>query len=242
MKWRGTAGSVRWRSVRMRVLSWNLMHGRSVPPAGHDLFEQFAGTLAGWAWDVALLQECPPWWPAALGSRLDADWRRVLTSRNLALSLRRAIAERWPDAIRSNGGGCNAVLARGSESILERRTKMLALVPERRWLLGVRLGSGVWVGNVHLTGGVLSAAERETRAAAAAMLEWSAGTPAILAGDFNLESVAVPGFSHVGSVYVDHVLARGLEPAGPAAALDRGKLSDHAPVAVTLKPAAPPAW
>ncbi len=50
----------------MRVLTWNLMHGRAVPPAGRELFDEFALALAGWEWEVALLQEVPPWWPARL--------------------------------------------------------------------------------------------------------------------------------------------------------------------------------
>ena len=58
----------------MRVLTWNLLHGRAVPPAGRDLFDEFADALAGWEWDVALLQEVPPWWPAELrGARLGAE-------------------------------------------------------------------------------------------------------------------------------------------------------------------------
>ena len=48
----------------MRVLSWNLFHGRSVPDSPRELLHEFADTLAGWEWDVAVLQECPPWWPA----------------------------------------------------------------------------------------------------------------------------------------------------------------------------------
>jgi endonuclease/exonuclease/phosphatase family metal-dependent hydrolase len=174
--------------VTLRVLSWNVMHGRSVPPAHCDLFDRFGAALAQWEWDVALLQECPPWWPAPLGRELGADWRQVLTSRNLGLPLRRAIATRWPDAIRSNGGGCNAVLARGGGAIVEHRTRMLALVPERRWLLGVRLSRGLWVGNVHLTGDVASAAVREAHEAAGAIRDWSAGAPVVLGGDFNLRS------------------------------------------------------
>jgi hypothetical protein len=39
----------------MLVLSWNLFHGRSLPPAHHDLLGQFAARLAEWEWDVALL-------------------------------------------------------------------------------------------------------------------------------------------------------------------------------------------
>src|SRR2546429_3957047 len=106
----------------MRVLTWNLKHGRSVPSSGRDLFEEFAAALAGWDWDVALLQEVPPWWPAPLGGQLHADWRLVLTSRTFGLALRRAVATRWPDLIKSNGGGCNAVLVRragGAAGIVE---------------------------------------------------------------------------------------------------------------------------
>ncbi len=74
----------------MRVLTWNLLHGRSVPGSGRDLLPEFTAALAGWDWDVALLQEVPPWWPALLGASLGASARLVLTSRNSALALRRA--------------------------------------------------------------------------------------------------------------------------------------------------------
>ena len=55
--------------MQLRVLTWNLMHGRSVPPAGRDLRAEFTAALAGWEWDVALLQEVPPWWPPAARAR-----------------------------------------------------------------------------------------------------------------------------------------------------------------------------
>ena len=48
----------------MRILTWNLYHGRAQPPAGRDLLAEFSAMLAGWDWDVALLQEVPPWWTA----------------------------------------------------------------------------------------------------------------------------------------------------------------------------------
>ncbi|HZB06539.1 MAG TPA: hypothetical protein VE449_08110, partial [Thermoleophilaceae bacterium] len=74
----------------MRVLSWNLYHGRDHPPdpalftlrsrllriternethvqANRPLFDEFAGWLAGHEWDVALLQEAPPLWFRKLG-------------------------------------------------------------------------------------------------------------------------------------------------------------------------------
>ena len=37
----------------------------------------------------------------------------MLTSRNWLLFLRRAISVRNPDLLKSNGGGCNAILVRG---------------------------------------------------------------------------------------------------------------------------------
>ena len=79
--------------MRLRVLTWNLMHGRAQPSAGRDLRREFTAALAGWEWDVALLQEVPPWWPARLGAELAAEYRFVLTSRNGLLAARRAIAD-----------------------------------------------------------------------------------------------------------------------------------------------------
>ncbi|HEY1566301.1 MAG TPA: endonuclease/exonuclease/phosphatase family protein, partial [Solirubrobacteraceae bacterium] len=68
--------------MELRVLTWNLFHGRSVPRAGGDLLDAFAAALQDWEWDVALLQEVPPWWTAPLAERLGAEYRQALTSRN----------------------------------------------------------------------------------------------------------------------------------------------------------------
>ena len=76
---------------RMRVLSWNLFHGRAVPERRRSLLGRVRGRLAGWDWDVALLQEVPPWWPAQLArASRRAAAHRALTSRNALLPLRRA--------------------------------------------------------------------------------------------------------------------------------------------------------
>src|SRR4029077_8766977 len=98
--------------MRLRVLTWNLMHGRSQPGARRDLLPEFTTALAGWDWDVALLQEVPPWWPPALAEALGAEYGSVRTPGTALLPFRRAVAVRWPDLIRSNGGGANAILAR----------------------------------------------------------------------------------------------------------------------------------
>ena len=84
----------------MLVLSWNLFHGRSLPGARHDLLSQFASMLAGWEWDVALLQEVPPWWPRELARAAGAEQRAAMTSRNSLLALRRALARRDPELMK----------------------------------------------------------------------------------------------------------------------------------------------
>jgi endonuclease/exonuclease/phosphatase family metal-dependent hydrolase len=219
--------------VAVRVLTWNLMHGRAVPPAGRDLFGEFAQALGSWSWDVALLQEVPPWWPALLARRLGAEERLVLTSRNALLPLRRAIAMRWPDVMKSNGGGANAILVRGGP-ILEHRIRRLCWTPERRWVHAVRLEGPLWVGNLHATVHDDPAARRDCDRAARAVLGWAADEPAILGGDFNVRRLTLDGFEHAGDHDVDQVFVRGLAADGEAAVLDRGRLSDHAPVAVEV--------
>jgi endonuclease/exonuclease/phosphatase family metal-dependent hydrolase len=223
--------------VALRVLTWNLFHGRAVPPAGRYLFDEFAGMLAGWEWDVALLQEVPPWWPAALATRLDADQRYVLTSRNFALALRRAIATRRPDLIKSSGGGANAILVRG-DAIVEHRIRRLCIWPERRWVHAVRLDhAGAWMANLH-GGGPL----RDVQRAVAAARAWAGAAPLVLGGDFNIRHLALDGFERAAGHEVDYVFVRGFTPpaAPKAEVLDHRHLSDHAPVRVALTSSAAP--
>jgi endonuclease/exonuclease/phosphatase family metal-dependent hydrolase len=215
--------------VPLAVLTWNLMHGRSVPSAGRDLHNEFGDALAGWEWDVALLQEVPPWWARQLSERLDAEFRMVLTSRNGLLALRRAIAVRRPDAIKSNGGGANAILVR-RDRIVAHRAQRLCRLPERRWVHGVQLGSGIWVANLHATAHDTDAAWRDGRAAAAASIGWASGGPLVLGGDFNLREPAFAAMTHLAGRDVDHLFAARLERIGNPVVLERGELSDHPPL------------
>src|SRR4051812_46331969 len=211
----------------MRALTWNLYHGRSPEPVGRSLLNEFAAALAGWEWDVALLQEVPPWWPVMLAQR--ASWRARLTSRNLGLPLRRAISSRNPDLLKSNGGGCNAILVREG-SILEHRWLRLCVWPERRYVHGVRLADGRIV-NVHASTG--ERARADTELAAATALRWAAGAPLLFGGDVNLRGrPALPGMVWLGGNHVDHLY--GQRPSSAFEVLDRGPLSDHPPVRVSL--------
>jgi endonuclease/exonuclease/phosphatase family metal-dependent hydrolase len=216
--------------VAVRVLTWNLFHGRAVPGAGRSLLDVFAATLAGWAWDVALLQEVPPWWPPVLARAAGAHARTALTSRNAVLPLRRRLAERFPDLMRSAGGGANAILVRG-HAIAEHRVVELTRRPERRVAHGVCLGGGAWVVNLHATAHDAERARADVLRAAGA---WADADPLVFGGDLNLPDPALPGLTHAAGRDVDHVFARGLRPAGPATVLHRGRLSDHPPLVVDL--------
>jgi endonuclease/exonuclease/phosphatase family metal-dependent hydrolase len=234
-KCRGKPESVRplrSRALPVRILTWNLYHGRAVPGRGRSLLGEFAAALAGWEWDVALLQEVPPWWPPELARAAGAEQRTVLTSRNSLLPLRRWIADRYPDAIRSNGGGCNAILARAR--ILDHRKRRLRCWPERRVVHAVALEDGRWAANLHATVHDPARAAADIELAARTALAWAGEAPLTLGGDFNVRAPHVNGLVHAGGHGVDHMFARGLRAMGVAERLDRGGLSDHAPVRVAL--------
>lgn len=217
----------------MRVLTWNLYHGRAVPPAGRDLLGEYAAIISGWEWDVALLQEVPPWWPPALGRASGAHARTALTSRNFLLPARRWVAERRPDLIKSNGGGANAILVRGRE-VRDHRRATLRRCPERRVVHAVRLACGVWAGNLHAQVHSPVGAQADIDKAAASLRRWAGGAPALLGGDFNVREPMAGGYTHAGGHNVDHVLVRGLTPVGEVSTPKRGRLSDHRPVLIDL--------
>jgi endonuclease/exonuclease/phosphatase family metal-dependent hydrolase len=230
----------------LRILTWNLFHGRSVPAAGQPLAGEFAGLLAGWDWDVALLQEVPPWWPGLLAAAANADQRMALTSRNAGLALRRALAGRWPDALKANGGGCNAILAR--QPIVEHSSVRLRVWPERRVAQLGRLADGVSVVNFHGSARAeLAQAELERLWELA--LAWAAGAPLLLGGDLNLRGPLAPqsDIVRLASRDVDHLFARGARTASDGEQLDRHvalggrslELSDHVPLAAEVELGAP---
>jgi len=175
----------------------------------------------------------PPWFPEPLAAAAGAEQRLQLTSRNALLLLTRAISVRNPDLLKSWGGGCNAILVRG-QPILEHRAQRLRRLPEGRWVHGVRLDAG-WVVNVHSHNRPETLALRDTQAAIAAAREWAGGAPLIFGGDINLSRPPdFPGLLHVAGNHVDHLYTDGRAAVGKAQVINRGVLSDHPPVAVTL--------
>lgn len=220
--------------MALRVLTWNLFHGRALPPRDRDLIDDFSERLRTWEWDVALLQEVPPWWPPLLATACDAQQATALTSRNQLLPLRRAVARRRPELIKSGGGGANAILLRRG-TVTAHARRRLALWPERRVVHAVRDGRGRWFANLHATVHDDPRARREIEVARTTALRWAGGAPLVLGGDLNVRDPQLPGFVHAGGQKVDHVFATdGLSPAAPRELLDRGGLSDHVPVRVAL--------
>jgi endonuclease/exonuclease/phosphatase family metal-dependent hydrolase len=221
--------------MAMRVLTWNLFHGRSVPETPHSLLPDFAALLASWEWDVALLQEVLPWWPVELGRAANASARMALTSRNVLPPIQRLVAEPRPHVLKSWSGGSNAILVRG-QAIVEHRIARLRLRPERRVAHGVRLADGTWVTNLHAQVHLDRRAQADVDRAAEATTAWAAGAPTVIGGDFNLRGEPTAfGYRHLAGHWVDHVLGRGLRATGRGHTLHRGTLSDHAPLIVTLE-------
>lgn len=222
----------------MRVLTWNLFHGRAVPDRPRSLLDEFAGAIAGWEWDIALLQEVPPWWPVPLAKASGADERHVLTSRNLGLALRRALATRRPDVMKSSGGGANAILVRpGAGRITAHATHRLRLRPERRFVHAVQLDGALWVANIHAQVRPHTLTRADLALAGTVVRRWAGERPIIFGGDCNVEDPAVEGFTDAGGHLVDRVLVRGgLRQVGEASVLRRPHgLSDHAPVVVGVE-------
>ena len=219
----------------MRLITWNLFHGRALPAVHRDLSAEFAAALRRWPWDVALLQEVPPWWAPALGAAAGAHARVALTSRNVLPGPRRLVASRDPELLKSNGGGANVILVRGPAP-LEHRTSVLRWRPERRVAHAVRLPDVGWVANLHAHVRPDSLARADVRRAGEVLDRWAgADAPVLLGGDCNQPAPRVHGLEHLGGRWVDHVLGRGWRAVGRAVTPPRHGLSDHEPVLLEVE-------
>jgi endonuclease/exonuclease/phosphatase family metal-dependent hydrolase len=199
----------------MRVLSWNLYHGRDFPPdpalftlrsrllrtprrgATHTqlnrpLLDEFAGLLDRLEWDVALLQEAPPRWFAELARRTRSNGVRALTSRNWWPALQARLADFNPDLLASSEGGSNQILVRHPGRVVEHRRLLLAMRPERRLMQWVRLEDGVCIANLHASAGRAAKAAAEVVRAAGAAADWSGADALVFGGDLNLRPARDP--------------------------------------------------
>jgi len=269
--------------VKLTAIAWNLFHGRDHPPApelrtwrsrllrfdernethvqvNRDLTAEFATLLAATAWDVALLQECPPRFMEPLASACGAEAHRALTSRNSLGPLRGLLGRQNPDLMASGEGGSNLTLVRVPGrlgGIAERRELTIhSGAPERRSMALTRTASGICVANLHATNDRPELATADVLLAARAATEFAGSAPLIFGGDLNLRPAEDPGVferlqedfglaAPTGPRAIDHLLVRGLEVVEPPSQwpperrelpLDGRalRLSDHAPLEATF--------
>ncbi|NLT05068.1 MAG: hypothetical protein GXY03_02040 [Solirubrobacterales bacterium] len=225
----------------MRLLTWNLFHGRDCPPnpalrsvrsrvtgcaerdathvqVNRSLRAEFAAALAGWEWDVALAQEASPRWLGPLERATAAAGVRDLTSRNSLGALRGWLADRNPDALGSWEGGSNMVLVRPPARIVATAAHTLAERPERRRLLLARVelagGRRLTVACVHLSVPSTQRGAAEALRAAELAGDWAGGDPLVLGGDLNLRPA-----DHA-AVFAALAAGHGLSPPTSARAID----------------------
>ena len=99
----------------------------------------------------------------------------------------------------------------------------------------MRLADGSWVVNLHASTHVETRARRDTLRALESALEWTCGRAAAVRR--RREPVRPAGAAgaacDVGGNHVDHLYTEG-RPARAVEVLERGRLSDHPPVRVSL--------
>lgn len=274
--------------MEFTAIAWNLFHGRDFPPdprlrtwrsrllrldernethiqVNRDLGAEFAKLLGEAAWDVALLQECPPRFAGRLAKACSAEGHRVLTSRNSLAPLRALLARQNPDLMASGEGGSNLTLVRVPGplgGIAERRELTIHEgEPERRAMALTRTASGVCIANLHATNDAPQLAAADVLLAARAADEFAAGSPLLFGGDLNLRPASEPeAFERLREELgltgptapraIDHLLTRGLEvreepapwpPERRELPLEGRalRLSDHAPVEARFAAAEP---
>jgi len=195
--------------VDIRVITWNVFHGRDAPPdrtlhtwrsrlfrvternesyvqVNRCLYSEFAGIIRAAEWDVLLLQEFPPRWARTLAAECRADAHLAFTSRNSLAPLRTAIARVNPDLIGSLEGGSNLTLVRGLGIVERRELVIRPRIPERRVMAFTRLESGMCVANLHATNNNPPLATEEVRLAAETATSWSGDEGLVFGGDLNV--------------------------------------------------------
>jgi hypothetical protein len=257
------------------VRTWNIFHGNTVPPGRRRYVEEMVRLMTHDRPDFVCLQEVPPWAldPIAEWSGMQV-FGQVAARPSIGplpstVELGRAITDLNPGLLRSGfEGQANAILVSPERTILSRHVvtvnplafrlregrrlglslvSQLAWGKERRQCVAVRLEGGLVVANLHAT---KARNPRVPDAEIARAARWAAGlagnSPAILAGDFNVDTARsvvidrLDGYTKAGPG-IDHVVARGAAT-GPydrwtpeRRRLGKLALSDHAPVEVEVK-------
>jgi endonuclease/exonuclease/phosphatase family metal-dependent hydrolase len=256
------------------VRTWNIFHGNTVPPGRRRYVEEMVRLVTHDGPDFVCLQEVPPWALEEIGEWSGMQVFGAVTERPTigpipsTVGIGRRITDWHPGWLRSGfEGQANAILVAPNRRILSRHVltlnplgfrlrearrlglpviSQLAWAKERRQCVAVRLDGGLVVGNLHAT---KARNPRVPDAEVVRAARWTAGlagdAPAILAGDFNVDTARsvvierLDGYTKAGPG-IDHVVARGAST-GPydrwtpeRRRLGKLALSDHAPVEVEV--------
>jgi endonuclease/exonuclease/phosphatase family metal-dependent hydrolase len=221
------------------IRSWNLFHGRTLPPRRSRHFEQMVGLICDSGPAVVALQELAAGTPARLEAWSGyAAFGAVASRPRLPRNLGTLVTDLDPNLIRSAvEGQANALLVARGLRVLEHRTLVLnprrvrkrvaaelglglharlSWARERRVCHAVRVslpdGRTVIVANLHAT-----SYRRDKRLADVELLRGAtfadglarASEPVVLAGDFNVTVVTSPTLRALGTP------EWGFSPAGP---------------------------
>jgi endonuclease/exonuclease/phosphatase family metal-dependent hydrolase len=214
------------------IRTWNLFHGNTVPPQRRAFLREMVQLVTGDGPDVVCLQEVPVW---ALG-RLES-WSGMqcfgAVARSPRLPAARLLTDVHHGLLRSafTGEGGAILVARRHRADQPRR-EVVGERPLRRIAHAVRLDGRVDVVNFH-TNARTEELDRAARLAGA--------DEAIVAGDANVPSASLDGFSPPLAGSIDQILVRGLRAGIPAAWPPERRrvggrlLSDHAPVELEVE-------
>jgi endonuclease/exonuclease/phosphatase family metal-dependent hydrolase len=223
------------------VRSWNVFHGNAATPRRKGFLHEMVALAAEDGPDVLCLQELPAWSLPLLHT-----WTGMHTDGAVArppfwpAPFSAWLTRRHQGFFRSGlAGQANAILTRPEHESEDLGKEQISTGKvERRVCQAVRVAGRLVVANLHATNELrrpeIPTAEVE-RARKFAEAHARPGEPVVLAGDFNVLSPRLPGYSEAGPG-IDHVLVRGAPSTGMSVWPPERRtvggvlLSDHAPV------------
>ena len=218
-------------SAMLRVLTWNLFHGRSVPDVPRVTRARIRGDARRAGNGTSRCSRS-----ARRGGRepLGRRVRRACLPRaDEPQPAAAASRGRSPSAGRTSSSRGAAAATRSSCAARRRRRTRAPAAAAARAPRDARRapGGGVWVGNVHAQAHRVGVgAGRPRRAAGRAAALGGAASRRSSAGTSTRASRSCPASPSAGGHVLDHVFVRGLTVVEPAHTLKRGTLSDHRPV------------
>jgi endonuclease/exonuclease/phosphatase family metal-dependent hydrolase len=221
--------------VSLLVRTWNVFHGNAAPPERRGFLREMVRLVTADDPDVVCLQEVPVWALKNLEawSGMQAVGAVARRPRLRSAELGGWITEIHHGLLRSAlTGEAGAILVAPRFAVDALRASVVSHGGLRRIVHGLRLDGRVFVANFHISGNpdqlrrVVELVDAEPRA--------------IVAGDANIPSASLPGFSAPLARSIDQIFVRGLPSSAPVAWPDdrrrvQGRLmSDHAPVEIRV--------